>query len=95
MLNRIEKRRILLGLPDLAAYAHLLGEQAHEAKLLRQEILVRARQFFRQPQHLDTLDHHALDRIVHAKSAGQVRVWWWDAAPAKKPTRAVAQGQPL
>jgi two-component system CheB/CheR fusion protein len=74
--QKAERRQRLLALPELENYVAKAENEAEEAGALVHDIFTHTRQFFRDPEALNTLAEIVLPRVLQAKSRGdQVRVW--------------------
>jgi two-component system CheB/CheR fusion protein len=76
IMQKAERRQRLLALPALEHYVAKAEKEAEEAWSLARDIFAHARQFFREPEVLETFADIVLPRVLQAKGRGdQVRVW--------------------
>jgi two-component system, chemotaxis family, CheB/CheR fusion protein len=76
LLRRIERRRTLHQLPDLAPYVQFLRTSPEELEALQRELLVSVTHFFRDGEAFAALDRNIIPRLFHNRSShDQVRVW--------------------
>jgi two-component system, chemotaxis family, CheB/CheR fusion protein len=76
LLRRIERRRHLHAVPDLAAYAAFLRDDPDEPAALLQELLISVTNFFRDPAAFAALESTVLPRLFEPRdSQRHVRAW--------------------
>jgi two-component system, chemotaxis family, CheB/CheR fusion protein len=74
LLRRIDRRRHLHALPDLAAYAHLLRERQDEPAALLKELLISVTNFFRDPEAFAAFERQIVPRLFEG-APSHVRAW--------------------
>jgi two-component system, chemotaxis family, CheB/CheR fusion protein len=76
LLRRVDRRRHVHGLTDLAAYAALLKEHPDEPNALLQELLISVTNFFRDPASFAVLELKVLPALLEPRdNRRQVRAW--------------------
>lgn len=75
--RRIEKRRALVGAPNIGAYHDLLRRDAAERGALTKSLLLPVTEFFRDPAAWDTLAEHVVPPLVAQaqRSGATIRIW--------------------
>lgn len=74
--RRIEKRRALVGLPDIEAYHEFVKRDDSERLALTKSLLLPVTEFFRDPPAWEALSSEVLvDLAERARSGATVRVW--------------------
>jgi two-component system CheB/CheR fusion protein len=74
--RRIIHRCTLTSQINLESYIHLLEKSEEEQKLLRQDLLIGATRFFRDPEAWKYLEDHILpDLIASIQPEEQIRIW--------------------
>ncbi|HMD34656.1 MAG TPA: CheR family methyltransferase, partial [Vicinamibacterales bacterium] len=74
--RRIERRMMLRGIPNVAAYARLVRQEPDEAVSLMKELLISVTNFFRDPHAWTAVQERVIPRLFLNKSSqDQVRVW--------------------
>ena len=74
--RRIERRLLLRGLTDLAAYVELLEREPDEVGKLCEEVLIHVTGFFREPEAFEVLRTHVFPKLCEDRSLdAPIRVW--------------------
>ena len=74
--RRLERRLLLRGLSDLAAYLELLRREPAEADALCEEVLIHVTGFFREPEAFEALRTHVFGRLCEDRPGdAAIRVW--------------------
>jgi two-component system, chemotaxis family, CheB/CheR fusion protein len=74
LLRRIDRRRHVHALPDLAAYAQVLRERQDESAALLKDLLISVTNFFRDGEAFAALESEVVPRLF-AGGASHVRAW--------------------
>ncbi len=75
ILRRIERRMGLHRIADIEHYIRYLREDAKEAQLLFDELLIGVTRFFRDPAAWDRLEKDALPGLLATCTSGVLRAW--------------------
>jgi two-component system CheB/CheR fusion protein len=74
--RRILRRVELLGLPDLADYATMLGTDPEELGLLYKDLLIGVTRFFRDPEAFEVIENKVVPDLLEKLPDGEeIRLW--------------------
>ena len=74
--RRLQRRLVMLGLTDLAAYVELLRREPAEVRALCEDVLIHVTGFFRESAAFDALRKHVFPKVCeHRPRDAPIRVW--------------------
>lgn len=74
-VRRVQRRLLLLQLPDISAYVELLRENREEVQRLFQDLLIGVTQFFRDPQEFELLEREIPALFHEKRPEDTIRIW--------------------